>query len=451
MTALIFIFVSHFRYESMKILLAAIYFLTLVACTHSDSVQVGGRFDVQDSVVRIVVNNREFIFPLDDKNFFSGKIGLERATYASVDRFGISLFLSPGEDLEINANSVESGGALQFRGTLGAINNYLYEREVENELKFKLFDLDEEEFVKELQNLIRERILLLEAKNFGETFSNLERERIKYVIAGWALYYPNFHQMDSLHGKYVPGPVFDKFVSGFSLDNEDLIGSRDFSRYILNYIYYKGRSMEIRDLVNYILDNIHNQTIKNYLLSEVIISHVAAKGLRDSDYLLSLCWKEVTDTAKISRIERLVDRWRRLSAGATAPDFEMVDQHGEKFSLRSFAGEYVYAYVWATWNDASKEKFEALNRLQEKFKEKKIRFIMLSLDDVQLKNLWEEYITENNIPGEHYIIQNRDEFCARYMAYIFPRFLLIDPMGKIITATAPAPDGAELLFKTLDL
>ena len=82
----------------MKILLAAIYFLTLVACTHSDSVQVGGRFDVQDSVVRIVVNNREFIFPLDDKNFFSGKIGLERATYASVDRFGISLFLSPGED-----------------------------------------------------------------------------------------------------------------------------------------------------------------------------------------------------------------------------------------------------------------------------------------------------------------------------------------------------------------
>lgn len=446
-----FIFVSHFRFESMRVLLAAIYFLTLVACTHSDSVQVGGRFDVQDSVVRITANNREFTFPLDGKNFFSGKIGLERATYASMDRYGISLFLSPGEDLEINVNSMDFGGTLQFRGTLGAINNYLYEREIENELKFKLFDLDEEEFVKEMQNLIREKILLLEAKNFGETFSDLERERIKYVVAGWALYYPSFHRMDSLHGKYVPGPVFDEFVSGFSLDNGDLIGSRDFSRYVLNYIYYKGRSMDIRELVNYVLENIHNQTIKNYLLSEVIMNHVTTKGLRDSDYLLSLCWKEVTDTAKISRIERLVDRWRRLSAGATAPDFGMMNQQGEEFSLRSFAGQYVYVYVWATWNEASREKFEALRLLQEKFKEKKIRFVVLSLDDVQLKHLWEKYIVENNIPGEHYILQKRDEFCARYMAYTFPRFLLIDPMGKIITPTAPAPDGTELLFKTLDL
>ena len=89
--------------------------------------------------------------------------------------------------------------------------------------------------------------------------------------------------------------------------------------------------------------------------------------------------------------------------------------------------------------------------MQEKFKEKKIRFVVLSLDDVQLKHLWEKYIVENNIPGEHYILQKRDEFCARDMAYTFPRFLLIDPMGKIITPTAPAPDGTELLFKTLDL
>ena len=106
----------------------------------------------------------------------------------------------------------------------------------------------------------------------------MERDRIKYVVAGLALYYPNFHRMDSLHGKYVPGPVFDEFVSGFSLDKGDLIGSRDFSRYVLNYIYYKGRSMDIRELVNYVLENIHNQTIKNYLLSEVIMNHETPKG-----------------------------------------------------------------------------------------------------------------------------------------------------------------------------
>ena len=107
-----------------------IVILLFVACTRNKSVQVSGRIETGDTVVYFRVNDSLHKFRLDEKHYFSGKIALEKGTYARFFPYSIQVFLTPGEDLEISMNNVRNvSNSLQFKGTLSAINIYLKEQQ----------------------------------------------------------------------------------------------------------------------------------------------------------------------------------------------------------------------------------------------------------------------------------------------------------------------------------
>lgn len=166
-------------------------------------------------------------------------------------------------------------------------------------------------------NRMRENIntstVLLEAKNLGEEFTKQERERIRYRVAEQAIHYPRSHvAFDTL---YKPGVLYDNFVSEFDINNEDMLAFDCYQRFVLNYIYYKGQNFSMRRLVNYIRSNVNSVKVRDYLLSEVVYNYFQENGLKDADYLLAVCWNEVSDTSKMVKIKQLVDRWRKLSPG----------------------------------------------------------------------------------------------------------------------------------------
>ena len=104
--------------------------LVLHACSRDNTVQISGRIENGDSIVSIWVEDSIYSFPLDQQNFFSGKIELKHSGYATLLDNSLNLYLSPGEDLEINVNARNFSGSLSFRGSLGGINSYLKEQEV---------------------------------------------------------------------------------------------------------------------------------------------------------------------------------------------------------------------------------------------------------------------------------------------------------------------------------
>ena len=170
--------------------------LLLVACGRDKVAQVSGRVDGEDSVVTFVVESRPHVFKRDSKGYFGGEIPLEKSVYAFMRPGYCYVFLSPGEDLEINLNS-NVGPTLEYKGTLGAINNYLRDQWREQRFDFSLYAEEEEMFVRNVNNMINRQVLLLEAKNLGKEFTRLERERIRYQYAEQASYYPRFHRLDT--------------------------------------------------------------------------------------------------------------------------------------------------------------------------------------------------------------------------------------------------------------
>ncbi len=433
--------------------------LSLFSCSRSDVVQISGRIENGDSIVSILVDDTIYTFPVDQQNFFSGKIALKQGGYATMLHNSLNLYLSPGEDLEIYVNANNFSGSLYFRGSLGGINSYLKEQDIAVFFDKDYYALNENEFIQKMKALIDEKIKLLEAKNFDDSFTELEKQRIGYSIAVRASLYPTFRKSMYPEENYQPGNVFSDFLSSFAINNEKLIGSKDYRDFLLNYVFLqggRGRANEqdySNQIADYILATVTSPTIKNFLLTQLVYGYICENnGIEGANYLLSVFHRECTDRNKVAYIDEIVKLWEKILPGCEAPDFSLNDVEDQSVTLSSFRGSYLYITVWATWCVPCKNELPYLNLLQKKYARKNIKFLTVAVGGADERQTWLHFLQQNSYAGIHTFCGSSGEFAKNYMIISVPRFILIAPDGKIINSNAPRPSGQILqLFETLEL
>lgn len=433
----------------MKELFAFIVVIILLfSCSRDDTVQISGRVENGDSIVNVWVEDSIYTFPLDENDFFSGKIHMKHSGYATFLPNSLNLYLSPGEDLEIYVNALNFLGSLYFRGSLGGMNSYLKEQEGAVFFDKDYYALGEKEFVDKMKALIDEKTKLLEAKNFNESFTRLEKERIRYSVAERVSFYPIYQKRMHPDKNYQPGPVFSDFLSSFSLNNEDLFGTKDYRSFLLNYVYLQGSlgnktGENYSDgLVDYVLSTVNNPIIKNFLLTEIVFRHISENnGLKGADYLLSVFRREYTDRSKMAYMEEIIGHWEKLLPGNIAPSFSVSDPEGREITLEHFRGRYLYLTVWATWCVPCKSELPYLDALQKEYFGRNISFLTVAIDELANQKKWKNFLTENPHAGLHAFADARNEFNKNYMIISIPRFILIGPDGIIIDSNAPRPSG----------
>ncbi len=430
------------------VICASLLFLALFSCSRVDTVQISGRIENGDSIVNIWVNDSIYTFPLNENDYFSGKIALKRACYATLLYNSLNLYLNPGEDLEIYMDANDFSSSLYFRGSLGAINTYLKEQEVAIFFDQEYYALPENEFVHKMEKLIDEKVKLLEAKNFERSFTMLEKERIRYSIAEYVVFYPVIQKQITKNANYSPGRTFTDFLASFSLNDENLYGINSYRMFLLNYSYLQGMRKGgpignySVNVANYILSTVTNQTIKNFLLTELVYRHIRENnGLNDADNLLAIFRRECTDKSKVAYVNELVSYWEKLLPGKPAPDFHVLDINGNKIGLKEYRGSYLYIMVWATWCKPCKGELPYINLLQREYADKNISFLTISIDGSSGQNQWKTFIQQNRYAGIHTILDKDEKFSENYMIISIPRFIFIDLNGNIIHSNAPRPSG----------
>lgn len=430
----------------------------LFSCSRDNTVYISGRMENGDSIVSIWLDDSIYTFPLDENDFFAGKIALKHSGYATLLHNSLNLYLSPGEDLEIYMNALNFSGSLYFRGSLGGINSYLKEQEVAVFFDRDYYVLDEVDFVAKMKELMDEKTQLLEAKNFDASFTALEKERIRYSVAERVSFYPLYQKQMYPERVYQPGKEFTDFLSSFSLDNEDLLGAKDYRSFLLNYVYLQGSrgngtGENYSDgIADYILSTVTNPAIRNFLLTEIVYRHIwENNGLNGADYLLSVFRRECSDKNKVAYIDELVALWEKILPGRPAPDFTVTDVDGQPVSLKAFRGSYVYITVWATWCVPCKNELPYLDFLHKHYYGKNIKFLTVAIDEPGNEEHWKEFLTHHPYAGIH-TLDNTGVFSEEYMIISVPRFILIDPLGKIVNSNAPRPSGQILqLFESLNI
>ncbi|MEM9528640.1 MAG: TlpA disulfide reductase family protein [Bacteroidota bacterium] len=87
-----------------------------------------------------------------------------------------------------------------------------------------------------------------------------------------------------------------------------------------------------------------------------------------------------------------------------------------------------------------------LKSVEEEFLSKNIEFVFISIDEQTSRDKWRAMIKDRKLGGVQ-LLANDDwnsKFIRDYGIRSFPRFILLDDQGKIVTADAERPNDPRL-------
>lgn len=188
------------------------------------------------------------------------------------------------------------------------------------------------------------------------------------------------------------------------------------------------------------------QLLDKYVLNPEINSNFR-KGI-DSKYemLLELRKKYQAKMAVAKQEQALKNVKLDKMNNTLSPLFNYRNFKGGKSKLEDFKGKYVYIDIWATWCGPCVREIPFLQKLEEKYHDKNIVFVSISIDKENDIDKWEKMVKDKNLGGVQ-LFADKDwnsDFVKAFGVKSIPRFILIDPAGKVVKAVAERPSDSVL-------
>ncbi len=151
-------------------------------------------------------------------------------------------------------------------------------------------------------------------------------------------------------------------------------------------------------------------------------------------------------------LEKTSTNYFQSQKGEEAYDFTAFDREGNEVKLSDFAGKFVFIDNWASWCGPCLRHRPSVLDLSRQFADQTdIVFLMVSLDAREKD--WKRYFSRNladSAPATDLLIENgmQGDYGDRYNIHFIPKYVLIDPDGKIVDANLPEPGpGLERLLR----
>jgi len=414
----------------------------------------------------------------------SHKVGLERisdtATVDSTGKFIInidiekpgyytffhgretaSLYLSPGDSINLKLNTDEFDETLSFDGKGALANNYIIETYLLNEklgIDYReIYKLEKIDFLSKIDSvykILNKRLDEFIGKNegFDDYFITMEKNKLLYKKASLKIKYPEafkyYTKIDSLD----LGEDFNDYINELNLNDSNLLELPEYTSFLNSYIKDKVNKLLEEDTILAQKDNgymlakmqvIQNTftdyNIKESMLYDLIYQQLRYYGINNIDEMMKVFKENCTKKEYLDKIKEEYKNWEVIAPGKKAPVFEYQDINGNLVSLSDFIGKCVYIDVWATWCGPCIGELPYLEKLNKDFKNKNIVFMSVSVD--KDKDAWEKMVKEKEMKGLQLFADKAWEssIAVDYLVHSIPSFILIDKDGNIINPKAKRP------------
>ncbi len=390
---------------------------------------------------------------IDPEGNFSMTLDLTETVYTRLDieYFNIELYLEPGENYKITADSISFQGNFRpyykkesLNCTITSGNNNLNQRISDFNKSYDQFidDHFEEVYKRRKKDLIQDFSDSLQEK-YGNVKNNYFRDYMRYKLAlvylaamptsQAKLFGEYFYKQPVLYQNIEYMYFFNQFFSQFLTS-----GSREIKRAdLLSTINYQNSFSAL-------IDSLGKDTL---LRNEVIRELVLFNGITELYHSPDYSKKNILNILEQAKTEskfpehrliagNLIRSLEKLQPGTPTPGFSLPQLNGEIFNFPEQNSKPVYLSFMTTWSYACIAEMELMQNLYEKYKDR-IDFVTVSLDqDTVVIN---KFVNEKKYPWT--FLYNGDDYQLLYDYGVktFPVFVLIDSNGKIVQYPAYKP------------
>ena len=394
---------------------------------------------------------------IDSLGDFSGQILVDKDGYYffQVGRSYTTVRFKRGHNVNVQIDANNFYESMSYSGDLKKENNYnvakshLRSSRVGDPKEYFVVPLNE--FLPKIEKTRDTLFSLLDKSGLGQKDIEVEKKIIEYE---YLQTYNNYKKFFHYHNKIDPDLPEDYFDPILSMDTDDealFRHSRAYRNLIIENFRLSSKkemqnnpSLTIIDFVKAKISGIKSIDIREQFASMLIRQMKDENENIDDDYhkIMSLLSTE-------RNRDKLTQRYnsaRLTKAGLASVDFNYENYDGGMTSLEDLRGKLLYIDVWATWCGPCIREFPALKELVKEYDEKDIEFVSISIDSKNDYNKWKKMVAEKNIGGIHLYDDEglSSDFMRAFSVSLIPRFMMIDPQGKIITAKAPRPSSKEV-------
>ena len=362
------------------------------------------------------------------------------------------IYLAPGNSVSVTADDEAFFKTVKFSGDLHLENQYLAAKmERQNAIDLnELFLLDETNFLKKNEAVRSEALIEFHKGTFSADFAFREERSIQFE------YQFNLFRYEGAHAAQTNAPfkvsaTFPKFDTTIDIDNDgDYLYSptyrmMTFARFS-NRAYGAGAAEDpsASKMPFAIINSYKSQWIRNGMMKTLHFSIEA--GNPNNDIIYNDLKANVTNNRLMAMINERYLMATAITEGSQSPGFDYENNNGGRTSLTSLKGNYVYIDVWATWCGPCLKEMPDLQKIEEKYKGKKVAFVSISVDSSADYTKWKKMIVQKKLGGIQLLADKEIEsdFIKKFGISAIPRFILIDPNGLILNANAPRPSDPEL-------
>ncbi len=365
------------------------------------------------------------------------------------------VYLQKGDEVTISFDANDFDNTFTVKGGNEKAVDYLNKIRLTN-LPDESYALGWEAFKKAVTDKMASMKRLLKAHGFAsdDKFRRMEEGRITYFYANAFLMYPVSHLYLTRDTTLVLGKDYYNTLKKYVKEDADLVDIDEYRNYMVETSHVLDEAgKEIRQFypktlaeMSYMGEHFKNQKVRETLVHHVAFTYVECNGTEGIDDLKNLYYTYVTSPHLNALFKQACDKWDKAAVGRLSPDFAGVELDGRQLSLKDFRGKYIYIDMWATWCGPCQKELPFLKKLAEKFEGRNIVFLGLSIDADKAK--WEARVKSGELCGTQLYIGKGSKFQTDYRISGIPRFILIDPNGRIVNPdmTRPSSEDTEKIL-----
>ena len=444
--------------------------ITLLSCGSNNKVEQPTKALLQVNLQNEANDYVAFLngVSLDTIHLEAGKgehwIDLNSAHYYQLKgtAFYADLFVKPGDTLVIDADASDYVNSASITGNSSEENTVLQALQVvKGEQQSAFVGLSNEEetaFADTLKAQLQAREALWANKELDADFVKMESLKKDLAEVAMWMKYNVYHPYMTKDTTYETSEAIKAKVASLDPNKKEYLSVLDAMATFSDAIDFKlQQEKEWEDYAAYqmakfdlatswITDDEVREKLNFYLLK----NHIKYSGIDDVQANLTAFIDSSQNEEMKTELNELAAPWRLIAKGEMSTDLAMVNMAGESVNLSDFKGKYVYIDFWATWCGPCKAEIPFLESLQEEFVEENVAFVSISVDKTQ--EPWKKMVKEKDLKGfQLHAAESNTKIKEVYRVFSIPRFMILDPEGKIVDSNAdrPSGDAKEVLYSLI--